>query len=140
MGRKSMFLEEHGSDRAIYNLIVENINNSQLSVHYLSDLLQITPQYLYERVRKSFFMCPHELIEDVRLEMALLRLRIGHLPLYNLASEVGYSNYQTFRSAFRKHFHMTPTDFIKSLDGRINREAYVQAFVDELWAGRQGPK
>ncbi|MFQ5569964.1 MAG: helix-turn-helix domain-containing protein [Rhodothermales bacterium] len=89
---------------------------SRLTLQTLADHLEMSPNHLSqiinERLGKNFF----DLVNTYRVEEAkkqLLDPTSEHLTILAIAYEVGFNSKSAFNAAFRKHTHMTPTQFRK---------------------------
>ena len=76
----------------------------------LSHVLHVTPRTLDRRLRRDgeTFL---ELSKRARSERACSLLREGHLPVTQVAYQLGYRDSANFTRAFRRELGMTPSDY-----------------------------
>ncbi len=69
-------------------------------------------------------MCPQKVIEFFRLKEAVNLLSSTEYPIYHISKIVGYSNYKTFRSAFKKNLGCTPSEYRNISFNNINNDSF----------------
>jgi transcriptional regulator GlxA family with amidase domain len=65
------------------------------------------------RFRAATGMSPLEYVHTLRLESAKQRLESGDAPAEEIALQVGYEDAAFFRRLFRRHVHLTPSQYRK---------------------------
>jgi len=95
----------------IDQIIRQHHTNPAFSVERMTELLHISPSYLREIVYRERHTHPNELIELYRLNRARQLLRDPAIPIQEVSLRVGYWNPKTFRSAFRKRFGSSPSEY-----------------------------
>ncbi len=95
--------------------------DSNLSIHKLSENLNIPRQYISEvlnlHLHKSFFdfineYRVNEFIENIQDEQN------AHFTLISIANSVGFNSKSSFNATFKKFKGLTPTEFKKSLSNK----------------------
>ncbi len=95
----------------VLNYIDENYA-SQLSLQELSDIAELTPQYLCSAFKKSTSQTLFEYINMVRIRKSKeLLLQDRRLQIKEIARVTGFYDVSYFCSIFRKYENMTPTEF-----------------------------
>lgn len=96
--------------------------DSQLTIHKLSNHLQIPRQYISEilnlHIGKSF----QDFINEYRVkefEKCLKNVKYEHYTLLGLATEVGFNSKSSFNNTFKKIKGLTPSEFKKKLSNNI---------------------
>ena len=74
-------------------------------------LLGVSERTLRRRVVAATGQSPADWLRILRLDAGSMLLVRGTLPVDQIASLVGYDDATTFRNAFRKRFHSTPSQF-----------------------------
>ncbi len=111
----------------------------QFTVDELAREVGMSVSYLREIVHIHYGMCPHELIETVRLEEALRAICRNHMDNpYIICSSVGYISLRTFLDAFKKRVGVTPTDWKRSISGNGKAETGLEKAVKFLWMKNPG--
>ncbi|WP_053977152.1 helix-turn-helix domain-containing protein [Mangrovimonas xylaniphaga] len=94
----------------------------KLSIHKLSEELQIPRQYISEvlnlHLEKSFL----DFINEYRVEEFIKRLKddqYAHLTLLGIANEVGFNSKSTFNATFKKIKGITPSEYKNSLQQNV---------------------
>ena len=81
-----------------------------------------SPYHLARLFRRQTRCSIHQYRHRLRLAAALERLAAGERDLTSLGLALGYSSHAHFTDAFRRAFHMTPSDFRRSATGGRLRE------------------
>lgn len=115
----------------IRKIINSEFTKPEFTVQVLADHLGISTSYLRDLAWRTCGMCPYDMIENKRLEMALSLLHDENLNLHQVCFQSGYASPQTLRDAFKKRFGETPVEIRTRLHGR-NRTAKLQAYVNSL--------
>ncbi len=108
--RSHSFLDE--MDR----FIVANIGNSSLSVNDIADHLNVSRSLLYLRLKQLNQGSVHTRINNVRFAEARRRLDEG-LSVSETAYAVGMTDPNYFTKCFKRHFGITPSDYIRQRHG-----------------------
>jgi AraC-like DNA-binding protein len=117
----------------IIRAIVSNYDNSLFGVNELAEQLRISQSYLRELTCMNFGMCPHKLIETIRLEKTI-ELLTQNAKQYRIAKRVGYASTRSFRRAFQKRLGISPGIFKHMvLNNSYNKDNYIRQIKSELW-------
>jgi two-component system, response regulator YesN len=95
--------------------IDEHLTERELCSKLISDDLSISTQYLRSVFRKYFRLSVSDYINQKRIELCRSRLSESDLPLKQIYTEVGFSNYNYFFALFKKYTGMTPVEYKRSL-------------------------
>lgn len=99
--------------RRLYQLVEERLDDSTLSIEWLSDQLAMSRKTLYLKVHSLTQLSPTELIRQYRLRKSVDLLRKGH-NASETAYMVGFESPSYFTKVFREFYQQTPTDYIRS--------------------------
>lgn len=83
-----VFLREHYSE--------------QITVDYVAELYQITPNYLSSKFKKEVGVSFTDYLVDIRMKEALRLLKNTNMQINEIAEKVGYGSYAYFSRTFRK--------------------------------------
>lgn len=92
--------------------------NGKLSIHTVSESLNIPRQYISEVLNVHMNTSFQDFINGYRVEEFIERLkddRNGHFTLFGIATDVGFNSKSSFNSIFKKIKGLTPTEFKKNL-------------------------
>ena len=78
---------------------------------YLSSKLNMCPRNTQKIFKRIFGMTFQEKMAEIRLSRAIKKIESTDMPLTDIAKEVGYNQYPTFRHAFIKKFGITPSEY-----------------------------
>ena len=95
-------------------IIEENFSNSDLSVDFLADKLNISRSGLFAKIKTLADVTPNEMIQIVRLKRAAQLLHDGGYLVSEVGYMVGFSNPSYFSKCFQKQFGIRPADYMKS--------------------------
>ncbi|PKG51750.1 helix-turn-helix domain-containing protein [Olleya sp. 1-3] len=90
--------------------------NSKLSIHNVSENLNIPRQYISEVLNLHLDTSFQDFINRYRIEEFLKRLendQNGHLTLLGIAMDVGFNSKSSFNSTFKKIKGLTPSEYRK---------------------------
>ncbi len=104
--------------RKLVDLITENIQDSELSIETLYSQLGLSRTQFFRKIKAISNLSPNKLILNIRMKMAIEKLRIGGLTVSEVAYEVGYSDPAYFSKVFKSVFNQTPTEYVKSMGGK----------------------
>lgn len=96
-------------------VIIENMENSDLHSEHLAEALFISKPTLYRKIRLITEVSLVELITVARLKKAAELLASGEYRISEVSNITGFSSPNHFSRTFLKQFKMSPTTFIKSL-------------------------
>ena len=99
--------------KKVMDWLEENIADPSVGVENLATYLGMSRTAMYNKLKGLTRKSPVELIQDFRLERATVYLRSGQYSVSEICYKVGFSDPVYFSRSFKKHFGMTPTDYIK---------------------------
>lgn len=97
-------------------VIVENMENDELNVEFISQELGISRASLYNRLKALTGMGASEYVNKLRIEKAMELLRQTELNMIEIAERTGFSTSRYFSTAFKKYTGITPTQYKESPD------------------------
>ncbi len=104
--------DEQLMDR-IMKSINENLSNSEFSVEMLTKEVGISRAQLHRKLKELTGIPTSEFIRNIRLEQAARLLKEQKLNIAQVAFEVGFSNQAHFSTIFKRHFGVSPTEYIQ---------------------------
>ena len=94
-------------------IINSHIGDENLSVETLTDELGIGRSKLFEKMKQLCDMTPRDYILRHRMEYACKLLKDGNLSIAEIAYKTGFGHPPYFTRVFKKHYGVTPTEYIK---------------------------
>lgn len=114
--------ERTNSTRAIADeakqFIMQNYQNSNISVEMLCNHLHVSPAYFSTLFKKETGMSFVAYLTDVRMEEAMKLLSTTECKTYEIAQKIGYMEPNYFSYVFKKQFGLSPTKY-RSSKGEI---------------------
>jgi len=98
----------------IANDILNIINNSygeELTLNKISEILFFSPNYLGAIFKRKYNKNFMDYLTNVRMERAKYLLNNTDKKIYDICTEVGFSNVSYFGARFKKMYGITPTEF-----------------------------
>ena len=92
----------------------EQISNPDLDVNMLSKDLGISRVHLNRRLKAITNDTPGNYIRNYRLKHAVWLLLNKNMTIAEIAYAVGFSSLAYFSNIFKKHYGMTPTDYVET--------------------------
>jgi len=97
----------------IMKSINKNLDNSDFNVDMLTKEVGISRAQLHRKLKDMTGIPTSEFIRNIRLEQAARLLKEQKLNIAQVAFEVGFSNQAHFSTVFKKHFGVSPSEFIQ---------------------------
>lgn len=98
-------------EKKLKDIINNNIENSSLSVQFISDELNISSRQLYRKIKDFEIDSLAELIKEGRLNYARKLLINSKLTIDEVIYKSGFSNRATFFRAFNQKYNCTPKEY-----------------------------
>ena len=109
-------IEVKGNDELLMERIMkcinDNISNSDLDVSLICTEAGISRSHLHRKMKEMTGLTVHDFIQNIRMEQAARLLVEQKINITQVAYTVGYSSQPSFSAAFRKHFGVSPTEYI----------------------------
>ena len=109
--------EVKGNDELLMERIMKavnkNISDSNFNVDMLTREVGISRAQLHRKMKEMTGISTSEFIRNIRLEQAARLLREQKVNVTQVAYTVGFSNLAHFSTIFRKHFGVSPTEYME---------------------------
>lgn len=90
-----------------------------LTLTELSNLIDLSPQYLCRLFKECLNLRPFEYLARKRIQQAKLLLLEDHMNINEIATQVGYNDCSYFCAVFKRHEMLSPAEF-RSLHKKAN--------------------
>ena len=90
------------------NFSCEHLDNQKLANNFFT-----TEKTLIKTFKQEFGITPHSYLINVRMEKAKNLIMFENVLPFQVHLLVGYSDFQSFRKQFKKHFGLSPSQFKK---------------------------
>lgn len=114
---KVVDIQVEGNDEQLMDRIMKSINknldNPDFNVDMLTKEVGISRAQLHRKLKDMTGIPTSEFIRNIRLEQAARLLKEQKLNIAQVAFEVGFSNQAHFSTVFKKHFGVSPSEFIQ---------------------------
>jgi len=94
-------------------VVNKNLSDSDFNVDMLTREVGISRTQLHRKMRELTGLTTSEFIRNIRLEQAARLLKEQKINVTQVAYTVGFSNLAHFSTLFRKHFGMSPTEYVE---------------------------
>lgn len=109
--------EVKGNDELLMERIMKavnkNLSDSSFNVDMLTREVGISRAQLHRKMKEMTGISTSEFIRNIRLEQAARLLREQKVNVTQVAYTVGFSNLAHFSTIFRKHFGVSPSEYIE---------------------------
>ena len=109
--------EVKGNDEQLMERIMKSINehlsDSDFNVDQLCEEVGISRAHLHRKMKDLTGIPVSEFIRNIRLEQGARLLKEQKLNITQVAYTVGFSNLGYFSTVFRKHFGISPREFVE---------------------------
>ena len=114
-------VEVKGNDELLMERIIKavnkNLGNSDFNVDMLTVEVGISRAQLHRKMKDMTGISASEFIRNIRLEQAARLLKEQKINITQVAYTVGFSNLAHFSTVFRKHFGISPKEYIEQQGG-----------------------
>jgi len=101
------------SINSIIKYIDENFSDSNISIHILSEIVSLSPNYLRTLFKDNIGISISNYIVKLRIEKTKELLIKTDYPAYKISEMVGYNSSSYFYTVFKKNCGKSPDDFRK---------------------------
>ena len=98
-------------------LIKQHIDNPDFNVDDLCNIVGMSRTSLYNKMKTLTTQSPSDLIREARMTRAAEMLLANEYTIMEVSDRMGFSEPKYFREVFKKHFGMTPSEYIKKQVG-----------------------
>jgi len=92
--------------------IEQNMDKPQFNVDTLCADLNMSRSSFYNKIKALTGQAPADFIRIQRMNRAAQLLKTKEYTITEIADMVGFSDAKYFREVFKKHFSMTPSQYI----------------------------
>lgn len=92
---------------------IEKNFSKKISVNDIADELEISSTYLNRKFKKETNYTFNSFLNKYRIQKSLEYIREEKLLIYEIANEVGFTEYKYFSRVFKKYLNHSPSDFMK---------------------------
>jgi len=94
--------------------IENNMADSSFSVEVLAKEMGLSSTHLYRKLKSLTGYSSQDIIKNYRLENAAKMLKNNQGNISDIMYQVGFSGLSTFSKAFKAHFGMSPSEYVKA--------------------------
>ena len=109
--------EVKGNDEILMERIMKavnkNLSDSDFNVDMLTQEVGISRAQLHRKMKEMTGISTSEFIRNIRLEQAARLLKEQKINVTQVAYATGFSNLAHFSTVFRKHFGVSPSEFVE---------------------------
>jgi AraC-like DNA-binding protein len=91
----------------------EHVADAEVTVDQLAAYVGMGRTSMYNKVKGLTGKSPVELIQEFRMEKATYYLKSGQFSVSETSYKVGFSDPGYFSRSFKKHFGISPAEYIK---------------------------
>ena len=95
------------------------------SLNDLSRIACLSPSQFHRTFKKVTDRTPFKFIEEIKMNKAYDQILKGNAKVHELASDMGYNDYETFSRAFKKYFKFSPDD-LKGVASKVLEVSLVE--------------
>ncbi len=98
----------------IMKCVNENLSNPDFDVEMMTQEVGISRAQLHRKMKEMTGISTSEFIRNLRLEQAARLIREKKINITQVAYSVGFNNQAHFSTVFKKHFGVTPTEYVEN--------------------------
>jgi AraC-like DNA-binding protein len=99
--------------RKVMAWLEDNVADPDITIDQLSVHIGMGRTSMYNKIKGLTGKAPVELIQEFRMEKATFYLKSGQYSVSETSYKVGFSDPGYFSRCFKKHFGVSPADYIK---------------------------
>ncbi|MBE6216582.1 MAG: response regulator [Bacteroidales bacterium] len=99
--------------KKVMTWLEENVSDAEVTVDQLSSYVGMGRTSMYNKIKGLTGKSPVELIQEFRMEKATYYLKSGQFSVSETSYKVGFSDPGYFSRSFKKHFGISPADYMK---------------------------
>lgn len=99
--------------KKVMTWLEEHVADAEVTVDQLAAYVGMGRTSMYNKIKGLTGKSPVELIQDFRMEKATYYLKSGQYSVSETSYKVGFSDPGYFSRSFKKHFGMSPAEYIK---------------------------
>lgn len=99
--------------KKVMTWLEENVADPDVTVEQLATYVGMGRTSMYNKIKGLTGKSPVELIQDFRMEKAKFYLKSGQYSVSETSYKVGFSDPGYFSRCFKKHYGMSPADYIR---------------------------
>lgn len=108
--RKSEFRNRY--TLKVLSFVEENYTR-KISIDYIADILEVSSAYLSKKFKEDIGHTFNDFVNRYRLHKALDLMLTSDMKIYQIAEEVGFSDYKYFSQVFKNYLSHSPSDFMQ---------------------------
>jgi two-component system response regulator YesN len=85
----------------------------KISLKDMVELTGMSDTYLNQKFKEETSYTFNDFLNRYRIQKSINMLKTGEEKIYNIASDVGFSNYRYFIAVFKKYTNLTPSEFLE---------------------------
>lgn len=110
-------LDDQEKRNQIFHYILEHIQD--VSLYGLADYMNYSVPYCSKLIKNITGYNYSRLIRKIRFEKAESLLKNTSLSIQTISQELGYESPENFMHAFKKEYHLTPSDYRKNINPNV---------------------
>lgn len=95
----------------IQNYILSNYNDANLNLAGTARSFNVSEGYLSSTFKETIGICFAEYLENIRIEKSCELLSNSTATIMDIAEKTGYNSVYSFRRAFKRIMHISPSDY-----------------------------
>lgn len=99
--------------KKVMQWLEENVGDAEITVDQLASYVGMGRTSMYNKIKGLTGKSPVEIIQDFRMEKATYYLKSGQYSVSETSYKVGFSDPGYFSRSFKKHFGVSPADYMK---------------------------
>jgi len=96
---------------------IKNNYQNRISIHDLVDELDSSCSQLQKQFKHQTSYTFNDFLNRYRIQQAIHKLKCGNDKIYNIATEVGFSDYRYFITVFKKYTNYSPSQLLQYYRG-----------------------
>ncbi|MEA5128453.1 MAG: two-component regulator propeller domain-containing protein [Proteiniphilum sp.] len=100
--------------KKISEVVMAHIAETDFGIEVLADELKMSPNQLFRKVKALMNTTPYNVIIQIRMTHAATLIKEGNYNISEVSFLVGYQELSNFSRAFKKHFNVSPREYLSS--------------------------
>lgn len=91
---------------------IEKNYQNRIGIQELVEEIQVSANYINKNLKEELNQTFSEFLNRYRIQKAIEQMKTGDKKIYNVATEVGYSDYKYFITVFKKYVGISPSKLL----------------------------
>lgn len=100
--------------KKVIKIVEEGMQDPEFNIDTVAESINMGRSAFYKKFKSLTNLAPVEFVREMRLKRAKQFLDAGETNIAEIAYLIGFNNAKYFSTCFKEHYHLSPTEYLKS--------------------------